>query len=97
METQTIAPKVQQATINLKESIAKATDEVRKSQLYPERKDEILGEIEKVSFVVDTLMIENNLEELEKCLTYIETLRINIPNWEGRGVDFKEMIIEDVD
>jgi len=92
MEPQTIAIKVQQITIKLKEAIAKAIEETNKARLLPERKDEILLEIDKVSFVVDTLMLENNYEELDKSLNYIESLRINIPVWEGHGVDYHQAL-----
>lgn len=92
MEPQTIAIKVQEITIKLKEAIAKAAEETNKARLFQERKDEILLEIDKVSFVVDTLMLENNYEELDKALNYVESLRINIPVWEGHGIDYNHAL-----
>ncbi|MDD4969884.1 MAG: hypothetical protein PHT07_10695 [Paludibacter sp.] len=94
MENNTIAPKVQEITIKLKEAIGDTGIEVNKSKLYPERKQEILEELEKISFVIETLFLENNYEELEKSLLYVGTLRANIPNWEGRDVDYTQILEE---
>lgn len=77
-----IAPQVQEMKAKLKKSVDDIMADLKKANLFPERKEEILGEIDKVTFVMDTLFTENNFAELEKSHLYIESLRINIPNWE---------------
>lgn len=77
-----IAPQVQEMMAKLKKSIDDIMADLGKANLFPERKEEILAEIDKVTFVMDILFTENNLAELEKSHIYIESLRLNIPNWE---------------
>lgn len=83
MEEKRIVPEVQEITIKLKKAIAEAGEAIDKARLLPERKDEFREELEKVSFVVETLFLENNLGELEKSYIYVESLRLNIPHWES--------------
>lgn len=83
MDTIKIVPEVQEMTIKLKNAIADTGIAVNKANLLPDRKEEIREELEKVSFVVETLFLENDLEELTKSFLYVESLRMNIPNWES--------------
>lgn len=77
-----IAPQVQEMMAKLKKSIDDIMADLKKANLFPERKEEILGEIDKVTFVMDTLFTENNFVELEKSYIYLESLHLNILNWE---------------
>lgn len=83
MKENHIAPQVQELMTKLKKSIDDIMADLGKANLFPERKEEILGEVEKATFVMEILFGENNLAELEKSHTYIESLRLNIPNWEN--------------
>lgn len=64
-----IAPQVQEMMAKLKKSIDDIMADLKKANLFPERKEEILGEIDKVTFVMDTIFTENNFVELEKAIS----------------------------
>lgn len=66
----------------LKKAVDDIMTDLEKAKLFPERKEDIMEQVELITFVMDTLFVENNLAELEKSFIYIESLRLNIPNWE---------------
>lgn len=80
-----IAPIVKMKMTEIQQSIKEVEIILEAANIFPERKEEIKEELEKVLFVLDTLYVENNYDELEKCHIYIESIRINIPNWEGNN------------
>ncbi|KFN38996.1 MAG: hypothetical protein JU82_08995 [Sulfuricurvum sp. MLSB] len=82
MQDRYIVPEVQEMMNRLKKSVDDIMVDLEKAKLFPEKKEEILEEVEKVTFVMDILFNDNNLGELEKSFIYVESLRLNIPHWE---------------
>ncbi len=82
MQDRYIAPEVQEMMNRLKKSVDDIMIDLEKAKLFPERKADIMEQVELTTFVMDTLFVENNLAELEKSFLYIESLRHNIPHWE---------------
>ena len=83
MSNQYIASVVKNKMAEIQQSIKDVEIILEAANIFPERKKEIKEELGKVLFVLDTLYVENNYGELEKCHIYIESFRINIPNWEN--------------
>lgn len=82
MQDRYIVPEVQEMMNRLKKSVDDIMVDLENAKLLPEKKEEILEEVEKVTFVMDILFNNNNLGELEKSFIYVESLRLNIPHWE---------------
>lgn len=82
MQDKYIAPEVQEMMNKLKKSVDDIMTDLEKAKLFPERKEDIMEQVELITFVMDTLFVENNLAELEKSFIYMESLRLNIPHWE---------------